>query len=381
MAIIYNLYHNSSDVNIRNSYNNIYDNLSYEDIYKTLKKDFIKDKIYINFSSDKAISAATIACINELYSYRFGQKIKSDLKVIYISPSTDMFLNNYDVSTDNNHFDIIADNEIKKIDYQKSVVSNLLSISTDSIKRSYTKHLMDLELEQFIFLGLNDIDDENILIESKCKYYTNQNLSKKLQPILESVTENKDHPVAIIFDINCINPKIYSNTDDTKNIGTNIGFNIDQLNMILKELNKMNIRMIDIVGFKNEENLKLKLIINKIYLNLTSQPDFKLNVFDEESRFLIFKPLEEIYDEKYGFGWYILRNINKIMQNEMLSILEPDNIIMIDIPDDDNDKHIMISSTSINEQNEKCYYLSESYKDCCLYPDEKLSMCFELVNN
>jgi hypothetical protein len=104
-------------------------------------------------------------------------------------------------------------------------------------------------------------------------------------------------------------------------------------------------------------------------------------VFDEESRFLIFKPLEEIYDEKYGFGWYILRNINKIMQNEMLSILEPDNIIMIDIPDDDNDKHIMISSTSINEQNEKCYYLSESYKDCCLYPDEKLSMCFELVNN
>jgi hypothetical protein len=113
-------------------------------------------------------------------------------------------------------------------------------------------------------------------------------------------------------------------------------------------------------------------------------------VFDEESRFLIFKPLEEIYDEKYGFGWYILRNINKNMQNEILSILKPDNIIMIDIPndnindDDDDDninKHIMISSTNINEQNEKCYYLSESYKDCCLYPDEKLSMCFELVNN
>jgi hypothetical protein len=71
------------------------------------------------------------------------------------------------------------------------------------------------------------------------------------------------------------------------------------------------------------------------------------------------------------------------MRNELLKELDIDTITIIEIPDDnnpDNEIEIMISSTTILEQNDKCYYTATSYKDCTLFPDEKMAMCFELVN-
>ena len=41
---------------------------------------------------------------------------------------------------------------------------------------------------------------------------------------------------------------------------------------------------------------------------------------------------------------------------------------------------IIIGFTTMNEQNEKSYYCTKSYKDMVLYPDEKASMLFELTN-
>jgi hypothetical protein len=380
MSIKYNLF-NSDDtfvdnIQLRNDYDNIIiNNKNYNNSYKNMKNIINnKNNIYINFSSDKAISASTIASLNELYSYRCGQQFKSDLKIIYISPSSDMFLNNYDYHNNINN----ENNDIKYINYQKSVVSNLLSISHDHIKRSYTKHMLDLELDQFIFLGLQHIDDENILIESNCKYYTLISLTKKIKMILENILEDKNIPVAIIFDINAISSKIYNINNVEQHL---IGFNMDQINIMLNILSKLNIKMIDIVGYDNKENLKLNLLINKIYLTLTKQKNTKINVFDENSRFLIYKPLSEIYEKEYDIGWYLLRNIPQSMNDELLHSIELDSIIMLEIPDDDNNfVEIMISSTNITEQNNKCYYISESYKDCCLYPDEKMAMCFEMIS-
>jgi hypothetical protein len=285
-----------------------------------------------------------------------------------------MFLNNYDHQNDIDN----GDDDIKYINYQNSVISNLLSISHDHVKRSYTKHMIDLELDQFIFLGLQHIDDENILIESNCKYYTLTSLTKKIKIILENILENKDDPVAIIFDINSISSKIYNINNVEQHL---IGFNIDQINIMLNILSKLNIKMIDIIGYENKENIKLKLLINKIYLTLTNQQNTKINMFDENSRFLIFKPIDEIYEKEYDIGWYLLRNIPQTMKDELLNSIEIDSIIMLEIMDDDNnDVEVMISSTTIEEQNNKCYYVSESYKDCCLYPDEKIAMGFELLN-
>ena len=151
--------------------------------------------------------------------------------------------------------------------------------------------------------------------------------------------------------------------------------------------------MIDITGFSmyfdqttNNEQLKSNIdVITKIYSQLLHLKEYSLNIFTENTRFLIYKPMEEIYDihEKGDntIGWYLLRNIPLSIKCELLDTLDSDSIIILDILDDDNNEvEIMISTTSINDQNEKCYYLASSYKDCCLYPDEKLDMMFELIN-
>jgi hypothetical protein len=81
----------------------------------------------------------------------------------------------------------------------------------------------------------------------------------------------------------------------------------------------------------------------------------------------------------------LLRNIPNDMKNEILNSIENDSMIVLNIPniDDNNDNsedEVLISSTNILEQNEKCYYVSETYKDCCLYPDEKMAMCFNFFS-
>ena len=109
---------------------------------------------------------------------------------------------------------------------------------------------------------------------------------------------------------------------------------------------------------------------------------YSINIFNEHTRFLIYKPIDELCietDDNIGdnYGWYILRNVPLDMKNDILGKIEDDSIIILDIEDN---VQIMVSSTTIYEQNEKCYYTATSCKDCTLYPDEKMAMMFELVN-
>mgnify|MGYP000048772507 CR=1 FL=1 len=131
--------------------------------------------------------------------------------------------------------------------YRSSVVSNLLSIhsnrmnpsDTECIKRSYTKHYIDYNLSQFIFLGLQELTDyeETLLINMNAQYYKLDNLNKNLERILDKiVNDNKDEKCVIIFDmsvcnINCAPCVIREN---------NRGINIDQLNIILEKLSNLN---------------------------------------------------------------------------------------------------------------------------------------------
>ena len=59
--------------------------------------------------------------------------------------------------------------------------------------------------------------------------------------------------------------------------------------------------------------------------------------------------------------------------------------------DEDNDDHIisleidsedvLISVTTVLEQQEKTYYATSSIYDCTLFPEEKVDMVFELLNS
>ncbi len=200
-----------------------------------------------------------------------------------------------------------------------------------------------------------------------------------------------------VFDINIAPCVIRDNTDNIK------GLNLDQLNLILNKLSELNkkynnIKMIDITGHYlsiSDTSPAFRVTIEtitKIYSKLLNLKEYAINIFNEHTRFLIFKPTEELCKEEEednnnhgdNYGWYILRNIPLSTRNELIKDLDIDSIIMLNIPisdDDDDNQDIMISTTTIYEQNEKCYYTAKSYKDCTLYPYEKMAMCFELINN
>jgi len=379
---------------VRNKIDNVieidYENNYYENLMKKMKDIINSDNIYINLSTDRAISASTLSAINKYIDDKY--------KVIYIDSTPDLNILNYDDIQQNNQ----EENEL----YRTSVISNLLSIhsnrmnpsDTECIKRSFTKHHIDYNLSQFIFLGLQELSDyeQTLLINMNAEYYKLENLNKNLERILDKIVyDNKDEKCIIIFDmsvcnINCAPCVIREN---------NRGINIDQLNMIIDKLSKLNkIKMIDITGFQLEQdstNYRITVdTIVKIYSKLLKLKEYSINVFNENSKFLIYKPLDEIYEEN-EHGWYILRNLNLNMRNELLEELDGDSIMSLEIPkqlfydnseefedfeDFEEDIEIIIGSTTMNEQNEKSYYCTNSYKDMVLYPDEKSVMLFELTN-
>jgi len=384
---------------IRNEFDNIIDKTVYESespyntIYTKFKQ-IIKDKqeCYINISTDRAITSSSLSALNELFMYQNGKIYESNLKVIYIDSKVDLNLNNYD-------------NKLNNSDYRTSVVSNLLTISQDQdVNRTYTKHSLPMLLSQFIFLGMEELSpyEENLLLKYDASYYTLNKLNKKLDKILDNIIEKiGTDPVAIIFDMSVFDLNIAPCT--IRDSDKMIGLNLDQLNLILSKLSKLskltginnNIKMIDITGHYLAISDTLPAFrvtietITKIYSKLLNLKEYSINIFNENTRFLIYKPVDEICNEKENdigdnYGWYILRNISLDMRNELLEYLDIDTIKIINIKEDDDDNNeeieIMITSTTILEQNEKCYYTSTSYKDCTLFPDEKMAMCFELVN-
>lgn len=393
---------NSSGI-IRNEFDNIInkdiynnDNM-YEEMYNHFKKIFNKDETYINISTDRAVSSSTLSALNEKYMYHIGNGFKSDLKVLYIDSLMDMELNNYDEKLTNHR-------------YRNSVISNLLALSIDEdITRTYTKHKLPFQINQFIFLAQQEINpsEENILLNSNVVYYPYNNLKKNPSYILDKIIKEIDsNPVAIVFDMSVFNENIAPCVirEDFKG-----GIHIDQLNIILQKLYEMNkihnnVKMLDITGHYlslEDTNPAFRITIEtitKIYSKIFDMKEYAINIYNEHTRFLIFKPVGELCVEnqeteetednfidinKIGdnYGWYILRNIPKEDREEIFKEIDDESIKIITINENGEDIDIMISSTTIYEQNEKCYYTSASYKDCTLYPDEKISMMFELINH
>lgn len=392
---------------IRNEFDNIinkdiYDNDNiYHEMYNYFSKIFNKDSTYINISTDRAISSSTLSALNEKYMYQNGKNFKSDLKVLYIDSLMDMELNNYDEKLTNHR-------------YRNSVITNLLAVSTDEdISRTYTKHKLPFNINQFIFLAQQEINssEENILLKSNVIYYPYKNLKKNTTYIIDKIIkEINSNPLAIVFDMSVFNVNIAPCVirEEFKN-----GLDLDQLNIILEKLNDMNkkynnIKMIDITGHYlslEDTNPAFRVTIEtitKIYSKIFDMKEYNINIYNEYSRFLIFKPIEELCIEsdiikndiienvyiendiieinKIGdnYGWYILRNIPN--QEDIFKEIDNDSIKIITINENNNDINIMITSTTIDEQNQKCYYTVTSYTDCTLYPDEKISMMFELIN-
>lgn len=377
--------YNNFDYELTESLYDTYDDdglpIIYNFLYKYIKT-LPQNKTIITLSPDPIISASTISAIAEKYLTITDNKglinYSSNLKIIYFTSTPHLIDNYQDLNIEN---------------LSKTIISNLLCL-TDF---TYTKHQLALSPNQFILIGLNDdlicSDEKEKLDNNNITYFTLNQIHKKgISNIIKSINEIiLDDPVHIVFDMTVMH---YESVPCVKTLLSNkYGFSISTLEEAIININKNNIVGLDITSFDlriNEtENMyritcEVAKIVLKHLLNITEK---KINIFNENSRFLIWRPIDQQSHD--DIGWFILRGVSLDAREQIMKQLDKDNIIIFTITNDDqndtddNDKYdedVLISTTTMAEQEEKIYYTAENIYECTLFPEEKVHMMFELLN-
>jgi hypothetical protein len=257
------------------------------------------DKLLLTLSSTKTEILVSIPALSERYMFRQKYvnipgdhpQFKSSLNILYISSKPDM--------------EQIKNWTLKEL--SSCIVSNACGLLTP---QSVTKHNLLLDLSQFTFVGVNeDLLTDKIKLECNSFYPYDNIKGDKLKKTLKFL-ENKftDEPVHIVFDLEILSQTIsplsfrYDFTLKSEQDKLH-GVNLDELYLVLNSLKKLNIVGLDIVNYnliKDETSIINRIqseTIQKIYGTLLNMSVKSFNVFNENSRFLIFKPLEEIEED------------------------------------------------------------------------------------
>lgn len=321
----------------------------------------------IVLSPDKAICSATLGGNAERYR---------DLKVLFISHR--LYLDRIDrIDRTDYHLDI----DFTK--YSNHIMSNALGLNpTSYTNQSNSKNL---NISNVIFLGTTESLDILDTLETKPIVFTPKDIqSKGLDKIFKFIkSQFKTHKVHIVWDLS--ENMCYSNVVD-----------------IVDQISDLDIDTIDIMGYNFKDSIEsidsielintiksMKYILKKV----DGFKDRKINIFDENSKFLIWKKIKYSDDP---IGWYILRNVDletreqlikhftdlKLDLGDLGDLEYPISKMELDVDVDEGDLvDIMISVTCPAEQNLKSYFSATSYADRCLMPEEKISMVFEMLNS
>ena len=339
-----------------------------------------QNKLPVVFSPDPAISASTIAANAEKHMYTKingdNPEYYSNLKIIYLTATTHI-LNNYDKITVEN--------------LSNSVVSNLLCQINNGF--TYTKHKLALQGDQFIVIGLNDniIDDDSLqtLDNYGITYLTLSQMRKKtINSIVQTINSLLiGCPVHVVFDMSVLSMNVAPCvTRFVKNKTNTDGLVINEIIELLKNISNENLIGIDITGYdfrinNTDRMFRITCEAAKLPLiHLLKMQDKKINVFTEDSKFLIFRPIDQ--EDSNDVMWYILRNVSLDLREQLIAKLDIDEIYPLKYKDDDGEiENVYVSTTTINEQQQKTYY-DETLDifDCVLDPDEKIDMTFEMLN-
>lgn len=354
-----------------------------------------KNKILVTFSPDPAISSATITGLAEKYmcGQIDGSQYTSKLRIIYLTSTPNLLTNYKDVTFENLRNSIISNAICKKLP-------------------SYTEHKLPLTADQFFLLGINDniLDDDQRenLDNSDITYFTlNQMRKKGITNIINYINDKiMSDPVIVIFDMAstsydtspCVTR--FLKEENKINISDLNGFNTTELFAIFSGINKENLVGVDITSFdfrinSKERAYRISCETARIPLNLLlGIKEKKINIFNEHSKFLIYRPVNQL--SEFDVGWYILRGVSLDMREEVIKHIDNDTIISLTIDSNDlNDQNnqngnnnnnqqeeiILVTTTTILDQQGKCIYSKDTkITDCTLYPTEKTSMMFELLN-
>jgi hypothetical protein len=359
--------------------------------------------------------------VKEQYDYEIKLEDK-DILSSYLSKNIE------NQNIENQNIVIISENtELSK---------SIIPIYSQSHEKLITLYISNnpniLYQKNIIYIGLdkNLIEDNteeelNKLDNPFVPYITIQKIIKlcqtnKLDSIVKYINNICiDNIVNVIIDLQIIDinncPSVKRDSNQTKYIS---------LDTIYKLLNKnINIKYLNILGFDssidNPTNKLTKLTGNscrniiKYIFDITEK---SINIFTEDTRFLIYRPIEQLLintdtndnsepenepdsepehnpetddistyidttKQTDDYGWYILRFMTLREREDIIKHLI-DRVITISVKLDDTDEEteIYITTTTINEQNNKSFYLANKIEDYCLFPKEKLAMMFELVN-
>lgn len=313
--------------------------IGYQKLYDYIReytKNKPNDKI-ITIGGDHSISASTISAMNEKYIKLIDNKQNSNLKILWI----DQFP------------DICESKDLNDIPVA-SLVGAIPSLVTQKIL---------INPDQIIFLGLEDVEDIHTLNQYGFQYYTQKKIkSIGLDKILHIIKNYiKDSPLHISYDVSS-----KFNQSDLENIFSY--FKQQVVSMDIVEFNPL-------IGTKKDVKLTKNLIRNCL-IKLFDIKEKSINIFTEDSEFLIFRPLEQENIET-DYGWFILRGLSVTDRENIIKLIEKDSIITVNIEDED----YLITKTTMNEQINKSYYTSLKIEDITLFPEEKKLMCFELINS
>jgi arginase family enzyme len=338
----------------------------------------------VTLSPDPLVSASTIVGLAEKYIYTDVAKngnqdcitYKSKLKIVYFTAQPHL-----------------AD-EVKTISLEE--LSNMtLSNAICSTESTITKHKLALSEDQFVLVGINmdiinDTQKEELEKSGITYYSLQQTRKKKLKNIIKAVNNFiGDDPVHIVFDMACVGfdiaPCVTRFIDHTKHKVID-GFTMNEVEDMLNSLNKKNVVGLDITGYdlrieRSERAFRVTCEVPRrilqIVLNITEK---KMNIFTEHSKFLIWRPIEQIEPE--DVGWFVLRNVSLDIRERLIAHIGEDRIITFETVDEETCEPIdaYITVTTLYEQQMKPYTTTNSIHDAILYPAQKVSSMFEMLN-
>lgn len=377
-----NHFYSKCDYEIIDELYNNYDENGYPIIYNLVHKialNIPKSKKLVTFSPDPAVSGGTITGLAEKFTFVQGD-VFPKLRIIYLTSSAHMLTNYKEITLEN---------------LANSTISNAMGHRNNS----YSGHRFVMNPDQFFLLGINDNliedDEREILNDSGITYFTLEQIRKKgISKVIEYINGKiLSDPLMVVFDMSstsynscpCVTRFL---KDGLKTNMTKLnGFNNTELTEIFSKINSENLVGLDITSFdfridEKELAYRISCEIGRIPLNLLlGIKEKKINVFNENSRFLIYRPADQ--ESKSDVGWYILRGVPLQLREELMKHIDDDTITSISIDIDGNGKEqlILVTTTTMTEQESKSILMEDTkMMDCCLYPNEKTSMMFELLN-
>ena len=257
--------------------------------------------------------------------------------------------------------------------------------SENNIKTIYVSSNPENIEKNTIYIGIDEsIIDDTILekLNDTCEIYITMKKIKQhgIANIMKMLNVNTDN-IHIIYDIGIIEPTQCPSVERIR--GQKQFLTFDELNSLIKECKKQ-VKHLDIIGFNakfdDEKHIYTKITGNICRHIMKETYDLKekaLNIFSDDTRFLIYRNL--IQEDCNDIGWKIVRFMTVQLMNTYIEKIGH-NIMNIDYEDDNGyENNILIATTSINEQNEKSFYNAENIAECCLMPQEKVAMMFELM--